>query len=172
MAAYLDGDGRAFGEIVRRYAASLLRFMRRGLYQPSDAEDLVQQTFLHVHRARSDFDMGERLVPWLFAIGLNVKRDYLRGRRRRSEHSQAAAEATLSGARDPDSERFAAERDLELALSQLPAAHREVIELHWFSGLSFPEVAQTLGDTTTAVKVRAHRGYVKLRELLATKPSS
>jgi RNA polymerase sigma-70 factor, ECF subfamily len=62
MAAYVTGDASAFSEIVRRYAPVLERFMRRGLYQSEDAEDLVQQTFLQVHRARKDFDVRERLV--------------------------------------------------------------------------------------------------------------
>jgi DNA-directed RNA polymerase specialized sigma24 family protein len=48
----------------------------------------------------------------------------------------------------------------------LPADQREVIELHWFDELEFPEVAQVVGASVSAVKVRAHRGYVRLRQIL------
>jgi DNA-directed RNA polymerase specialized sigma24 family protein len=51
-------------------------------------------------------------------------------------------------------------------LGDLPADQREVIELHWFDGLEFPEVAQVVGASVSAVKVRAHRGYVRLRQAL------
>jgi DNA-directed RNA polymerase specialized sigma24 family protein len=60
-------------------------------------------------------------------------------------------------------ERSDAARETARALSLLQADHREVIELHWFAGLSFPEVAEAVGSTVAAVKVRAHRGYVALR---------
>jgi len=51
-------------------------------------------------------------------------------------------------------------------LRELPADQREVIELHWFDGLEFPEVATVVGASVSAVKVRAHRGYVRLRAAL------
>ncbi|MEM1417581.1 MAG: sigma factor-like helix-turn-helix DNA-binding protein, partial [Myxococcota bacterium] len=52
------------------------------------------------------------------------------------------------------------------AVAALPQGQREVIELHWFEGLAFQEVGAILGASTTAVKVRAHRGYERLRATL------
>jgi RNA polymerase sigma-70 factor (ECF subfamily) len=59
-----------------------------------------------------------------------------------------------------------ARRTLARVLETLPPDQRQVIELHWFDGLEFPEVAQVVGATLSAVKVRAHRGYVRLRQAL------
>jgi RNA polymerase sigma-70 factor (ECF subfamily) len=61
----------------------------------------------------------------------------------------------------------ALEKAVRVALAQLPVQQREAIILHRFEGFSFSEIAETLGLTESAVKVRAHRGYVRLRRLLA-----
>jgi RNA polymerase sigma factor (sigma-70 family) len=167
MAAYVAGDQAAFEELFRRYAPALLRVIGRQLSSPGEAHDLVQQTFLQLHRARHDFKLGARLRPWVFTIALNLKREHFRRLRRRPE-----APLELDGRNDPvglpDSpERAENQRAVRRALDQLPADHREVIVLHWLEGLSFPEVSAIVGASVSAVKVRAHRGYVALRKLLA-----
>jgi RNA polymerase sigma factor (sigma-70 family) len=167
MAAYVAGDQAAFEELFRRYAPALLRVIGRQLSSPGEAHDLVQQTFLQLHRARRDFKPGARLRPWIFTIALNLKREHFRRLRRRPE-----APLELDGRNDPavlpDSpERAENQRAVRRALDQLPPDHREVIVLHWLEGLSFPEVSAVVGASVSAVKVRAHRGYVALRKLLA-----
>src|SRR5688572_17383111 len=167
MAAYVAGDQAAFEELFRRYAPALLRVIGRQLSSPGEAHDLVQQTFLQLHRARRDFKPGARLRPWIFTIALNLKREHFRRLRRRPE-----APLELDGRNDPavlpDSpERAENQRAVRRALDQLPPDHREVIVLHWLEGLSFPEVSVIVGASVSAVKVRAHRGYVALRKLLA-----
>jgi RNA polymerase sigma factor (sigma-70 family) len=169
MRAWTAGDRRAFEELFRRYAPVLTRVMRRQLRSPEEATDLVQQTFLQLHRSRHDFDANAKLRPWLFTIAMNLKREYFRRSGRRPE-----APLELDGRLDPSEgprgvQQQEARRDLVAALERLPADQAEVIALHWFDGASFPEIAELLGATTTAVKVRAHRGYVKLRELLGAK---
>jgi RNA polymerase sigma factor (sigma-70 family) len=175
MAAYVQGDAAAFGELFRRYAPVLLRVLGRQLRSREEAHDLVQQTFLQLHRARNDFRAGAALRPWLFTIALNLQREHFRRRGRRPE-----TPLELDGRRDPAEgprgvERLDAARDLLAALDRIHTDQREVIELHWFEGLSFPEIAELVGATVTAVKVRAHRGYTALRRLLgeggATDPS-
>jgi RNA polymerase sigma-70 factor (ECF subfamily) len=165
MAAYVAGDGAAFRIIFERYAPLLLRAMLRELYVREEANDLVQQTFLQLHRARTDFDPGQKLKPWVFTIAMNLKREYFRRKKRRPERSLEAetaepAVAALGAA------QVEARRTLARALAGLPDDQREVIELHWFDGLEFPEVAVVVGASTSAVKVRAHRGYVRLRQAL------
>jgi len=167
MAAYIAGDESAFRDLFARYAPALERLMARDLYRPEDARDLVQQTFLQFHRARLDFVPAEPVRPWLFTIALNLKREYFRRRRRRPESALELDWETQHTAQSGGAARFDAEWDISRKLSLLPAEQREVIQLHWFSGLSFPEVAAALGESVSAVKVRAHRGYVRLRELLA-----
>jgi len=170
MSAYVAGDPAAFRVIFERYAPLLLRAMLRELYVREEANDLVQQTFLQLHRARRDFDPGQKLKPWVFTIAMNLKREYFRRRKRRPEH----ALETESGLEPAVDARGAAEvearRTLARALLDLPADQRQVIELHWLDGLEFPEVAQVVGASVSAVKVRAHRGYVRLRAALGDTP--
>lgn len=169
MTAYADGDSAAFRELFERYSSRLLGLMMRGMASTRDAQDLVQRTFLQLHRARHDFRPGARLRPWLMTIALNVKRQYLRTSRRRPE-----APLELDGRSDPavaphDPELAERTRLLRQTLAELPAKQREVIELHWLEGIPMLEVAEIVGASRSAVKVRAHRGYARLRELLSAR---
>jgi RNA polymerase sigma-70 factor (ECF subfamily) len=164
MAAYADGDQAAFHELFRRLSPVLLRVMRQSLRRPGDAEDLVQQTFLQLHRSRADYQRGRPLRPWLFTIAMNLKREYFRRLGRRPEQPlEAAAEPATDavGARRTD-----AQRTLEYALGRLNPDQREVIMLHWLADVPLPEVAKIVGASLSAVKVRAHRGYAAMRRLL------
>lgn len=163
MAAYAAGDHRALEALFNRYAAVLLRVLQRQV-SSEEAEDLVQQTFLQVHRARHDFDASQRFRPWLFTIALNLRREHHRRRGRRPETLLAqlperSAPVWVDNAHD-------AAGDLDWALASLPFEQREVIELHWLEGLSFREIAETMSLSRAAALARAHRGYVRLRSLL------
>jgi RNA polymerase sigma-70 factor (ECF subfamily) len=166
MGAYVAGDAAAFRIIFERYAPLLMRAMLRELYMREEANDLVQQTFLQLHRARADFDPGQKLKPWVFTIAMNLKREYFRRKKRRPERSfdpESMAEPSVAAL---GAAQVEARRTLARVLADLPDDQREVIELHWFDGLEFPEVAQVVGASVSAVKVRAHRGYVRLRQAL------
>ena len=166
MAAYVAGDAAAFRVIFARYAPLLLRAMLRELYVREEANDLVQQTFLQLHRARADFDPGQKLKPWVFTIAMNLKREYFRKKKRRPERSLDADAIPEPAVAALGAARVEARRTLARVLGDLPPDQREVIELHWFDGLEFPEVAVVVGASVSAVKVRAHRGYVRLRQAL------
>jgi RNA polymerase sigma-70 factor (ECF subfamily) len=171
MADWIGGDERAFDQIFERYAPLLLRVMRRQLHRPEEARDLVQQTFLQLHRSRHDFQRGARLRPWLLTIAVNLKREHFRRVRRRPE-----AALDLDGRGDPaegprGAQQSDAARDLETALGRISPEQREVIELHWLEGLSFAEIAELVGAGLSAVKVRAHRGYLALRQVLEEAPA-
>lgn len=165
MLAYVAGDLGAFQELFSRYAPLLQRVFSRRMNGDEEARDLVQQTFLQLHRARLDYDSGQLLRPWLFTIALNLHREHLRKRRRRPE---LIGELEVDGLRSPTdgAARSDAARDIHRALETLPSEQREVIALHWFGGLGFAEIAKIVGAGLAATKVRAHRGYVRLRELL------
>ena len=78
MGAYQRGDHGAFEELFARYAALVTGYMRRGYRSEHDAQDLTQQTFLHLHRGRHDYRAGAPLRPWLMTIARNVLRDRIR----------------------------------------------------------------------------------------------
>jgi RNA polymerase sigma-70 factor (ECF subfamily) len=166
MAAYVAGDASAFRELFDRYAPLLSRVLVRQLRTREEANDLVQQTFLQLHRARNDFRSDAKLRPWLFTIALNLKREFFR---RKKRHPETALE--LDGRSDPAVEpRGAAQADaaheLRGALAKIAPDQAEVITLHWLHGLSFAEIAEVVGASVSAVKVRAHRGYAALRREL------
>lgn len=164
MERYLGGDRLAFDQLFHRYAPRLHGWFLRTTGSEALAQDLVQQTFLHVHRARADFRQGAAVRPWVFAIAANVRRQHFRTRRRKPEtlwdaerHREPEVAPRVS---------TASERAIRGALGELPESAREVIVLHWYEGLSFREIAGVVGASHSAVKVRAHRAYKRLRELL------
>ncbi len=164
MNAYLAGDQQAFRRLFARYRGPLHRLMKRAVRDHFDAEELVQQTFLQLHRARHDFRVGEKVRPWLYTIAINVRHQYVRRvvRRRRKV---AALRVEHAGRVETPPDHIVL-RTVRLAVAGLPATQRRVVELHWFVGLSFVEIAAHVGSTPVAVRIRAHRGYQKLRDLL------
>ena len=165
MASYVDGDRLAFDALFNRYSPRITRMLARQIARSADVADIVQQTFLQLHRARRDFRQGAKLRPWVYTIALNLKRQYFRRRGRRPETGLGEFDPAESG-RYGNPERGMVGEELRAALTRLPEAQRTVIELHWFEGLPFKEVASVVGASEAAVKVRAHRGYAKLRETL------
>lgn len=166
FAAYLAGDRRAFATLFARHAPRLTRVMARGLRADLDPSDLVQQTFLQVHRARRDFDVRRSLRPWLMTIAMNTKRMAIRGASRRKEQPVFIDDSIAAPQHTPPAEKASEARRVRRALASLSEKQRGVIELHYFEGLSFPEVAVVLDVKLSAVKVRAHRGYKALRGAL------
>ncbi len=166
FAAYVAGDRAAFRQLFDRYAGPLTRLMRQQVRNPQDAGELVQQTFLQLHRARRDFRAGARLKPWLYTIALNLRRQYFRTKGRRPETALDPERHPLPTVEPVDLTRAERARQVRMAVDALSPKQREVIELHWFEELSFPEVARVLGANLNTVKVRAHRGYKALRAVL------
>lgn len=165
MERFCQGDAQAFDALFVRKAPELQAFLTRLVRDPALAEDLLQLTFLSVSRSRDRFERGARVSPWLYAIAANAARDALRRRKRTREEAASVLEALPADAapeRDP-----ALARRLDQALATLPLPQREAVVLHHVMGWSFEEMAAALGTTSTAMRIRAHRGYEKLRVLLA-----
>ena len=170
MAAWVGGERRAFDELFALLAPRVHGFFLRS-FAPAVADDLLQATFLKLHRARAEFRPGARLRPWLFTIAARVRLDELRRLYRlpesagqeeleRVEDEKANPEAP--GALDGD-----VRERVRAAVAALPESQRAIVHLHRFEGLSFPEIARAIGSTEGAVKLRAFRAYEKLRLLLA-----
>lgn len=96
MEAYVAGDAEAFQRLFRALAPSVHAFFARTVRQGSVADDLLQTTFLKLHRARGSWRGGERVRPWVFTIAARVRADWLRRSGREGEELE---EETL-----PDSE--------------------------------------------------------------------
>jgi RNA polymerase sigma-70 factor (ECF subfamily) len=169
MERYADGDATAFEILYDEIAPRLQRFAMRETRSRSAAEDVVQQTLLQIHSARSRFARGAAVLPWAFAI---ARRLVIDGRR----HAVHVARLELvvgggsgeaeTGAPPADDalDRKRREADLERDLLALPAVHREAFSLVKLEGLSVAEAAQVLGTTPSNVKVRIHRAAEALRQ--------
>ncbi len=167
MTRFRQGDTRAFEALFQRHARSVNGYLARLTGSPAAADDLTQQTFLSLVRARGRFQEGARVKPWLYAIATNAARDWQRRKRPEDLTDQGELPTTVP-AEAPAPRDMGLERAVQRALAELPEGQRIPIMLHRFEGMSFAEIAETMGLTETAVKVRAHRGYARLRELLAT----
>ena len=164
MERYARGDRAAFDELFRRYGSRLQAYFSRTSGRDDLATDFVQQTFLHLHRARADYRPGAPFRPWIYTIATNVRREHFRRAARRPE-TPLDPERHPEPSRGPDAPT-ASDRLLRRCLGELSEAQREVLILHWYQDIGFGEIAQMLGESETAVKVRAHRAYEKLREML------
>ena len=172
MARYVDGDAAAFRELYAAVAPRLLGYLMKMAKSRALADDLLQQTFLKVHRARSAYVRGADPTPWIYAIAHRTFIDETR--RKKRAVVQAAEEipevpAGITGEPDgtrdepPDPELTKAALE---ALEDLPTGQREAVVLTKLDGKSVAEAAEIAGTTIGAMKVRAHRGYEALRKLL------
>lgn len=166
MTRYQAGDGEAFETLYRELAPPLRRHLLRLARDPSRVDDLVQETFLHIHRARRTYDPGLPLMPWAYAIARHVFLMDCRYRRRRAESLHVALEENDHGHEARHEERFDARRNLKAALSHLSPRTRRSVLLHHLHGLGFQEVAQRLRIADSAARARASRGIIHLRHLL------
>jgi RNA polymerase sigma-70 factor, ECF subfamily len=166
MAAYQAGDGAAFATLYREVSGPLLGYLRSLTRDATRAEDLLQETFLQIHRVRHTFDPARPAKPWLYAIAHNVFLMNRRAAARLGRH-EGLAEEELPDIPIPAEVESLADRDqVQRAVARLPADRREAVLLHHVLGLSFQEVGAVQGVSAGAAKVRAHRGMVELRELL------
>jgi RNA polymerase sigma-70 factor (ECF subfamily) len=180
MDAYAKGDRAAFDSLFQRHAPRLGAVLARGLHRPEDARDLLQQVFLQLHRHRADYESGRPFRPWLYTIALNLKRQYIRSKGRRPEGELDDAMLAVLSDGSEHHHRYELRQQLDRALGQLTPEAREVVLLHWFGGLPMAEVAELVGASEAAVKVRAHRAYQAMQRtfdaewasLIGTTPES
>jgi len=168
MTRYQQADHDAATQLVRLVSPVLFRYLIARVANRSSAEDLLQDCWLRIHKARHTYRPGEPLLPWIFAIAHHTRVDSYR-RARRIESRELAldnvSELADSGQPDPVSSlTFAA------LLGQLPESQREVVFLLKVEGMSIEDIARASSTTVGAVKQKAHRAYAKLRAILSEKP--
>ena len=166
----LAGDPEAFGLLVERYQRPIYNLMLRATGTGHTAADLAQDTFLRAYENLERFRPGARFFSWLYAIGMNRARDWLRATGPRREIGLES----LDGEDFPENpgdqqERLAEHLDQERVqhtVNRLPLEHREALLLRYHEDLSFPEVADALGISLSAAKMRVHRALELVRRAL------
>lgn len=169
MLAFREGEAAAFDALFRRWSGPLLRYLERMVRDLATAEDLVQEVFLRVHRARDRYTAEARFSTWLYRIATNLALNELRRPRRRAVHRSMEDEAAVPlASADPATENVVdARRMAEAAwseLGKLPEKQRAALCLSAVEGLSYAEVAEALEVTEKAVKSLVHRARSALAE--------
>ena len=163
MVAYQQSDQNAAGALVTRLSPAIFQFFLAQCRNRAEAEDLLQDFWLRIHKARATFRPGEPLMPWLYAIARRVRVDHYRKNRRMKEFEIVTEQLPDKAA--PNAAQPADPKIGDL-LKSLPASQREVVLLLKVSGLSLEEVARTTGVSIGSVKQKAHRAYESLRKRL------
>jgi RNA polymerase sigma-70 factor (ECF subfamily) len=167
VAALKCQDPGAVAELVDLYGDRLLRsaFMLCG--NETEAQDLVQETFLEAIRSAHRFQQRSAIYTWLYSILLNLSRHYHRKQKRIIFDNDAGAEETAPTAETVSPlDAGTAASALQAALRTLSAAHREVIALRYYEGLKIHEIARQLGLSAGTVKSRLHYAIGELKQRL------
>ncbi|HEY8942838.1 MAG TPA: RNA polymerase sigma factor [Polyangiaceae bacterium] len=173
MARYSEGDDLAFEEVFRELSPRLRAFLRRMSGRKDLADDLTQETFLRMHRARGSFVPGREAVPWAYAIARNCFIDHSRAAVRvRGITTDSDETDTAPAGPEADAEQTIQAKQMaavvERTLASMTVARREAFVLLRYEGLSVATAAQILGVSETALKVRAFHAYESLRSALKT----
>ncbi len=173
MLALGRGDDSAFDALFSRWAAPLLRYLERMLHDAATAEDLVQETFHRVHRARHRYVQEARFSTWLYRIATNLALNELRRPRRKRPHVSTDDDRDLHAvpdlpAHEPGADDVVHARRVgaavERALEALPERQRMALWLSAVEGHSYAEVAAALDTSESSVKSLVHRARSALAE--------
>lgn len=165
MAAYQQGDVQSFDLLYAVLAPPLRRYLHGQARDAGCADDLVQEVFLRIHRARHTYDPRLPVEPWAYAIARHV---FLMDRRKKARSREVGLfdAAGAPAAEASPAEARVAPHELARALSDLGPERRDPVLLHHVWGFSFAEIGARLGIRGGAARVRASRGLRALRELL------
>jgi RNA polymerase sigma-70 factor, ECF subfamily len=164
MAAYQAGDFAAANALIDRISPQLHRFFVAQSASRADADDLLQETWLRIHRVRHTYRPGEPVLPWFYAIARHVRVDHYRKALRTTAREQTLEE--MPNAAEALPQQSESGDTLEVLLAPLPESQREVIVMLKVARMSLEEVARATSSTVGSVKQKVHRAYKKLRQTM------
>lgn len=167
LARWRSGETAAASELVRRHQRPVFGFLLSLTGERSLAEDLLQETFLRVLERQASYEEMGQFRAMLFRIARNLCADHFRRNSRRRPAAEGMLESLPSG---EDLEQTAAvdrrSAKLREAMTELSAEQREVVLLHYYSGLTFREIAEVQGCSLGTCLGRMHYALKHLRKLL------
>lgn len=161
-----NGDRAAFAALVRAHQDEVYTLARRLVGDPHLASDVAQEALIRAWRALPKFRGDSKLSTWLYRITVNTAWTHKK-RVARHQASPIDDHTEMTAPEGPGDPEFAGEtlelrRRLRRALDQLPDAQREVVVMKDLYGWSHAEIAESMGITVTAAKVRLHRARARL----------
>jgi RNA polymerase sigma-70 factor (ECF subfamily) len=177
MLAVKEGDDKAFATLVRRYQSRVMGLAYRYIGDRGSAEDLAQEAFLRVYKARERYEPRAKFSTWLYRIVVNLCLNEIRWRKGRPAMALAVATETSSNLNvdvtdDEEPEPIETMQDAELSeklreiIATLPENQQIAILLNKYEGLSYQEVADSMDLSVMAVKSLLTRARVKIKEKL------
>ncbi len=167
MAEYQQGSLEAFQALYAHVAPGLRRYLRHLTRGADAADDLLQETFLQMHRSRAAFNPAYAVKPWLFGLARNV---FLMNRR--ATRRWDAVHDTRGELPDfpvpPEVEKLGSADEIRRCVADLDADQAEALLLHHEWGFTFDEIAGMLGVSSAAARARASRGMARLRSALSS----
>ena len=167
MMLYQRGDATAVTALVESLSPQLYRFFASQMGSRTDAEDMLQDVWLRIHRVRHTYRPSEPLLPWVYAIARRVRVDSYRKRQRIASRETSAYVLSELPAHEEETSNLPPFEEL---VASLPESQREVLTMLKVNGLSIEEVARATSTTVGGVKQKAHRAYERLRKLLEQVP--
>jgi len=169
MARYQRGDFGAATRLIERVSPQLHRFFLAQSQSRTDADDLLQETWLRIHKVRHTYRPGEPALPWFYAIARHVRVDHYRKSVRtavaeRQLEAMSIEPATVGA-------EFGYADGLAALLAPLSESQRELLEMLKVAGMSLEEVARATSSTVGSVKQKVHRAYKKLRGTIGARGS-
>ena len=173
MAECQSSDGSELGSAFEQYREPIRRYVQRLTRSAADAQELTQETFLRAHRNLESLQDRAAFSAWLFRIATNVAVDWLRQKPRVTQQASDDEAGSAEELADTDSaslQTIVEQKEMSDCvqgyLEQLSDDYRAVIILHDIEGMTTPEIAELLGITVGAVKIRLHRARKKLEAAL------
>ena len=167
------GDSEAFGELIERYQAKLMRYGRKFLFEPEDAADIVQDIFIKAYENIRSFDVSRRFSPWIYRIAHNELVNALKKKQATRTTFTFDIDTLfphLAAAETSDS--AALERDLRAALEahldKLDSKYREPLILYYLESMDYKEISDILQIPVSTVGVRLARGRGILKSIAGT----
>lgn len=162
MGRYADGDDAAFAIVYDEVSPRLRAFLNRRC--PERSEDLLQQTFLAMHRSRASFCPGAAVMPWAFAIARRLLIDEYRGSRRNDRRQELPPSEPHDASMALQAQQLYSK--LLTELEELPERQREAFQLIRLDGFTLEEAAIATGTTISSMKSLSHRAQETLRTRL------
>jgi len=167
------GDAGAFEELYRAHAGRLYNLVFRMAGSADEADDLLQDVFLHAHRKLGSFRGDSSLGTWLYRLAVNHCLDFLRGRQAKMTRVTDSLDedgASEPAAASPSVPTAVSRIDLERAIARLPDGCRAAFVLHDVEGFEHNEVGRLLGVSEGTSKSQVHKARMKLRAMLSPPP--
>ena len=168
--AVLTGNVDAYRHLVLRYEKPIFNLMYRMTGSREDALDLAQETFIKAYEKLEHFKTGSRFFPWLYTIGLNNGRNFIRDHKMEKQFLvEMGGDESWMDRLSQQNQRVWTPLDVQRlreGLRQLPLDYREAMILHYHEGFSMKEIAEALELSVSGAKMRVHRGLRKLRQIM------